>query len=108
MTLNPPSRRERHVLNQWIALRDRGFLSVLCRRSWLWVFWTACFLPGMLSRSPYRPYFIGAFVGFVMHNLMTLRASHAFWPIMRQFIDWERVEERMEEVRERSSDRELV
>jgi len=95
--MNVSPKRERRVLNQWLALRDRGFASVLLRRSWLWIFWTACFLPGMLSENPYRPYIVGAFLGFIGHNIMTVRASHAFWPVMREFIDWHRVEARLKE-----------
>ena len=86
------SRRERHVLDQWLTLRDQGFGSLLRRRSRLFIFWVACFVPGMVIPGPARPYVIGMFIGFVLHNVMTIRATHAFWPIMERFIDWAKVE----------------
>jgi len=95
--MNASPKRERYLLTQWLALREHGFAPVLLRRARLWILWIVCFLPGMLLPTPYQPYMIGAFLGFVAHNLMTLRASHAFWPVMREFIDWRRVEARITE-----------
>jgi len=99
MGISTVSRRERHLLKQWITLRDRGFGYVLWRRSWVWIVWIACFLPGMLIPGPSRPYVVGALIGFVVHNIITLRASHAFWPIMRRHLDWQRVEATLNEQR---------
>jgi|KBSMisStandDraft_5_1062788.scaffolds.fasta_scaffold131628_3 hypothetical protein len=89
MNLSGPSRRERHVLNEWITLRDRGFAYLLRRRTGLFLFWFACFFPGMLLSGPARPYIVGMAIGFAMNNVMRLRATHAFWPIMQRFIDWQ-------------------
>jgi hypothetical protein len=91
------SRRERHLLKQWMTLRDRGFGYVLWRRSWVWIVWIACLLPGMLIPGPSRPYVVGALIGIVVHNIITLRASHAFWPIMRRYLDWQRIEATLHE-----------
>lgn len=94
--MNP--RRERYVLRQWVTMRDRGIVAAIRQRAGILLFWLACFAPGILIPGPYRPYVIGMLVGFILHNLMTVRASHAFWPVMRNFIDWNRVETRLKEL----------
>jgi hypothetical protein len=97
MRISTASRRERQLLNQWVTLRDHGLGALLWRRAWVWVVWLACFLPGMLIPGSSRPYVIGAFIGFVIHHITILRATHAFWPITRRFIDWPRVEATLRE-----------
>lgn len=99
MRISTVSRRERHLLKQWIALRDHRFGTVVWRRSWVWILWIACFLPGIVIPGPSRPYAVGALIGVILHNIMTLRASHAFWPIMQRYIDWQRVEATLNEQR---------
>jgi len=78
-------------------MRERGFARTLLRRSGLFIFWLACFLSGIVTAGPYRPYVIGAFIGFFAAQLMAIRASHAFWPVMERFIDWPKVEARLQE-----------
>ena len=89
------SRRERYVLTQWTVMRDHGMLAAVRRRVALLLFWIVCFLPGLIVATPYRSYIAGALLGFIAHNLMTLRATCAFWPVMREFIDWPKVDQRV-------------